>query len=184
MQFGYALGLLSCGLMYRFDIDTSTGYIVGILFLVGFAAGCTLQTTLVTMQNTAPEDLRAIITGARNTFRSFGGSIGLAAAGPIRNSVITTALLSIPSLTDEQRKQVISLGPSSILGDLDSETSILVLRAMRRGIQTVYLSFLPLMAVSLIAVMFVKQRRLSDEDYLASAELATVPVVLSSPPAE
>nr|XP_019042700.1 hypothetical protein I302_08405 [Kwoniella bestiolae CBS 10118]OCF21630.1 hypothetical protein I302_08405 [Kwoniella bestiolae CBS 10118] len=181
MQFGYALGLAGCGLMYRFDIDTSTGYIVGILFLVGFAAGCTLQTTLVTMQNTAPEDLRAIITGARNTFRSFGGSIGLAAAGPIRNSVISSALLGLPSLSDEQRQTVVSLGPSAILDELDLETRTLVLKAMRSGIQAVFLSFLPLMAVSLIAVVFVKQKRLANEDYLTdqNENLPPVPIVSS-----
>ncbi|OCF39737.1 hypothetical protein I317_06461 [Kwoniella heveanensis CBS 569] len=155
MQFGYALGLVSCGPLYRFDVDTSTGYIVGILLLIGFAAGCTLQTSLVTMQNTAPEDLRAVITGARNTFRSFGGSIGLAAAGPIRSSVIRTALMQISSLTEQQRSAIIALGPSAIIGDVDSNTRSLMLQAMKKGIQAIYLGFMPLMAVSLIAVLFV-----------------------------
>jgi hypothetical protein len=37
--------LAGLGLMYRFDTETSTGYIVGVLLLVGFSTGLTLQTS-------------------------------------------------------------------------------------------------------------------------------------------
>ncbi|RSH89546.1 hypothetical protein EHS25_002097 [Saitozyma podzolica] len=87
MQLGYALNLIGLGLMYRFDTETSTGYIVGVLLLVGFSTGLTLQTTLVTMQADGPEDLRAVVTGARNMFRSVGGAIGLVVASELLSAI-------------------------------------------------------------------------------------------------
>ncbi|GFZ44774.1 hypothetical protein JCM24511_02500 [Saitozyma sp. JCM 24511] len=165
MQLGYALNLVGLGLMYRFDTGTSTGYIVGVLLLVGFSTGLTLQTTLVTMQADAPEDLRAVVTGARNMFRSVGGAIGLVVASSARNMRARTDLASISQLSDVQRAKILSGGvASALVEDLSSDLVSAIRSAEASGFTVVFLTFLPLIAVSVLAVAFVKNVKLTTAD--------------------
>jgi hypothetical protein len=109
------------------------------------------------MQADGPEDLRAVVTGARNMFRSVGGAIGLVVASSVRNMRTRTNLVSIPQLSDVQRAKILSGGVASALDDgLSSDLVSAIRAAEASGFAIVFLTFLPLMAVSVLAVAFVK----------------------------
>jgi hypothetical protein len=112
---------------------------------------------LVTMQADAPEDLRAVVTGARNMFRSVGGAIGLVVASSARNMRTRTDLASISQLSDVQRAKILSGGvASALVEDLSSDLVSAIRSAEASGFTVVFLTFLPLIAVSVLAVAFVK----------------------------
>jgi hypothetical protein len=56
--------------------------IIGYLIIEGIGIGLTFQTTLVAAQATSPKKDRAVVTGARNFFRTIGGAFGLASMNP------------------------------------------------------------------------------------------------------
>jgi MFS family permease len=61
MVIGAAIGTISAGLFYTFDIDTSVGKWVGYQILCGFAVGGAFQTAIAVVQvNAAPEDMSSV----------------------------------------------------------------------------------------------------------------------------
>jgi hypothetical protein len=66
------------GLQTTFLPDISTSMIIGYLIIEGVGIGLTFQTTLVAAQATSAKKDRAVVTGARNFFRTIGGAFGLA----------------------------------------------------------------------------------------------------------
>jgi len=61
MVVGGALGAVSAGLFYTFNIDTSMGKWIGYQILCGFAVGGAFQTSIAVVQvNAKPEDMSSV----------------------------------------------------------------------------------------------------------------------------
>lgn len=46
MQLGFTIWFVAAGLLYRFNVDTSMGYVIGTLVIAGIGVGTTMQTSL------------------------------------------------------------------------------------------------------------------------------------------
>lgn len=68
--------------------------IIGYLIIEGVGIGLTFQTTLVAAQATSAKKDRAVVTGARNFFRTIGGAFGLASMNSSISADLTVSLRS------------------------------------------------------------------------------------------
>ncbi|KAE9405501.1 MFS general substrate transporter [Gymnopus androsaceus JB14] len=163
MQLGFTIWVVAAGLLYRFDVDTLLGYVIGTLVVAGISVGMTMQTSLVSAQAGAPSRDRAVVTGARNTARSLGGAIGLAACGTIRNSLTRMRLAQVPGISSQIAETVVTSGLSAVQGDLDAQTVAQLKSAVMYGIHGVYLSFIPLIASAMLLSWLVPNHRIFEK---------------------
>lgn len=95
LYFGGAMWCLGTGLKIMFDLDTSLGLLIGSNLIQGLGIGFTFQPTLLSLLNHSDSKDRAVVTGLRNFFRCFGGSVGLIIGGLIFNSIFRERLMGI-----------------------------------------------------------------------------------------
>ena len=62
---------------------------------------------MVAAQATSPKKDRAVVTGARNFFRTIGGAFGLAICGAIMNNILNAQLEAQPDISPELRETII-----------------------------------------------------------------------------
>jgi len=62
---------------------------------------------LVAAQATSEKKDRAVVTGARNFFRTIGGAFGLAICSAILNNTLSSRLAAEPSISPELRETII-----------------------------------------------------------------------------
>lgn len=62
---------------------------------------------LVAAQATSPQKDRAVVTGARNFFRTIGGAFGLGFCSAILNNTLASRLAAETSISPELRAQII-----------------------------------------------------------------------------
>ncbi|QRV95388.1 major facilitator superfamily transporter [Ceratobasidium sp. AG-Ba] len=163
---GFALWTIGAGLQSMFDLDTGKGELVGYLLLEGIGIGLTFQTTLVAAQASAPPQERAVITGARNFFRSLGGAIGL-------NAVLKKELAKIPGLSSKAVAAIIKLGPQAL-----EETAFdsAVRAAYMTSLHAIFILFVPIAGLSTIMSLFMKDVYLEgDKSVLPVAKTPTPP---------
>ncbi|KAL1742627.1 major facilitator superfamily domain-containing protein [Schizophyllum fasciatum] len=151
---GFALWLIGSGLESTFARGTSVGRIVGFLLIQGVGIGGTLQTTLVAAQAGAPGKDRAVVTGARNFFRSMGGAFGVAISNAILNNVIAKELPA--ALPSDIRDALLAGGSIDLPESVPADVAAGVYRAFEHGLHGVYLYYLPLVALCLIMSLFLK----------------------------
>ncbi|EIW73620.1 hypothetical protein TREMEDRAFT_13940, partial [Tremella mesenterica DSM 1558] len=75
---GALLWTLGLGLQILWKESTHIAVVLVILLINGFGVGWSLQTTMVAALATTPAPDRAVVTAARNFFRTMGGAFGLA----------------------------------------------------------------------------------------------------------
>ena len=98
---GFLIWTIGLGLQLLFTQDVSVGTIIGILIFEGIGLGPTLQSTLVAAQANSHPRNRAVVTGARNFFRTLGGAFGLAMCGAIFNNVLLKTVTNDPTIPAE-----------------------------------------------------------------------------------
>lgn len=76
--FGYGSWVLSCGLLLLWSETINIGVVIVVLLIMGIGLGFTFQPCMVAAQAQARKSERAVVIGARNVIRSFGGAIGIA----------------------------------------------------------------------------------------------------------
>ncbi|QRW09763.1 major facilitator superfamily transporter [Ceratobasidium sp. AG-Ba] len=170
---GFALWTIGAGLQSMFDLDTGKGELVGYLLLEGIGIGLTFQTTLVAAQASAPPQERAVITGARNFFRSLGGAIGLVVCTATKNAVLKKELAKIPNLSSKAVAAIIKLGPQALE---DTAFDGAVRAAYMTSLHAIFILFVPIAGLSTIMSLFMKDVYLEgDKNVLPVVKTPTPP---------
>ncbi|QRW05642.1 major facilitator superfamily transporter [Ceratobasidium sp. AG-Ba] len=158
---GFSIWCIGAGLQSMFGLNTSKGEICGYLILQGIGVGGTLQTTLVAAQASVDAQDRAVVTGARNFFRTLGGAIGL-------NAVLKRQLSKIPELAGETISKIIKSGPEATVGTSYEEA---VRVAYMVALHTVFVIFIPVAGLSAVMTVFLKSVHLpGDKDALPTTK--------------
>ncbi|QRV91572.1 major facilitator superfamily transporter [Ceratobasidium sp. AG-Ba] len=158
---GFSIWCIGAGLQSMFGLNTSKGEICGYLILQGIGVGGTLQTTLVAAQASVDAQDRAVVTGARNFFRTLGGAIGL-------NAVLKRQLSKIPELAGETISKIIKSGPEATVGTSYEEA---VRVAYMVALHTVFVIFIPVAGLSAVMTVFLKSVHLpGDKDTLPTTK--------------
>ncbi|KAI8654384.1 MFS domain-containing protein [Fusarium sp. Ph1] len=151
--FGFATWTLGAGLCLTFDRDTSPGAIIGPLMVIGVGVGCIFQPTLVALQAHSPKSRRAVIISNRNFFRCCGGAVGLAISAAILQAALRSKLpAEYAYLADSTYALPTDLEPGP--------SAERVYDAYMNASHTVFLMQVPMIGVSLIGCLFIRDQGL------------------------
>ncbi|CAE6389590.1 unnamed protein product [Rhizoctonia solani] len=148
---GFSIWCIGAGLQSTFGIETSRAKICGYLILQGIGVGGTLQTTLVAAQASVGKEHRAVVTGARNFFRTLGGAIGLVVCTTARNAELKKQLSKISDLAPELIPQIIKYGPEVTMSTSADGS---VRDAYAYALHTIFVIFIPIAGLSAILAAF------------------------------
>jgi len=177
---GYALWTVGQGLQTMITKHSSTGMIVGSLFLSGCASGLTFQTSLIACQAAVPRHDMAVVTGVRMFVRLFGSTITLAICATIINNTLRTALQPLNLSAD-----LISaiLNDPTIINPNSYSTSTITLSNVDRsaiimgyskGFERVFYFTVAYTGLATLAALFLIQhhelKRADDDDLKKAAE--------------
>ncbi|KZT29870.1 MFS general substrate transporter [Neolentinus lepideus HHB14362 ss-1] len=177
---GYALWTIGQGLQTMITKHSSTGMIVGSLFLSGCASGLTFQTSLIACQAAVPRHDMAVVTGVRMFVRLFGSTITLAICATIINNTLRTALQPLNLSAD-----LISaiLNDPTIINPNSYSTSTITLSSVDRsaiimgyskGFERVFYFTVAYTGLATLSALFLIQhhelKRADDDDLKKAAE--------------
>jgi hypothetical protein len=94
---------------------------------------------------------RAVITGARNFFRTSGGALGLAISTSVANNVFVKGLPA--GLTTSQLDGLKRNG-YSIPAGIDSTTAEAITKSYEKALHDVFIYFVPVLGVCLVVSFF------------------------------
>ena len=117
---GIAFMMLGMLLVSRMTAQTSYGWAVFSIVIMGFGLGNTFPVFTIAVQNTVPHSLLGVATSATQFYRSIGGALGLVALGSYMAGQFETSLST--SVTPEIREGV----PAELLSGLSSNPQSLV----------------------------------------------------------
>ncbi|KFA76887.1 hypothetical protein S40288_09296 [Stachybotrys chartarum IBT 40288] len=142
---GSAVASIGAGLLYTFDIGTSTGEWVGFQLIAGVGWGIGFQVPMIVAQGTcAPEDL-ASATAVILFFQTMGGALLLSAAqSAFANRMVSTLATTAPTVDP---MQVLDAGAGEIRTIFTDEQLPGILAAYMDGIQVA-------LAIAIAAVCF------------------------------
>ncbi|CAE6446435.1 unnamed protein product [Rhizoctonia solani] len=166
---GFSIWCIGAGLQSTFGMGTSKAKICGYLLLQGIGVGGTLQTTLVAAQASVGKEHRAVVTGARNFFRTLGGAIGLVVCTTAKNVELKRHLWNISGLSHELIPKIIKSGPQVVANASIHEE---VRGAYADSLQIVFVIFIPIAGLSTVLAAFLKPVFLpGDKDVLPIAKV-------------
>jgi len=161
---GFFLWTIGAGLQSTFSTHTPHAKIIGILIVEGIGVGCTIQTTLVAAQCAADKADRAVVTGARNFFRTMGGAVGLTIAGTVLDNLLNTKLDSMSDIDPALKSNIGTNGLTRLSGSVSQELLSRLRGAYSESIHFVYVMFIPVTCLALVSCFFMKDvRTISDE---------------------
>lgn len=159
---GLALLAVAAALFTTIDPTTSLVAIASYMTLAGAGLGCTMQVLILAVQNATQRGDLGIATSASMFFRSMGGAVGVALFGAILTSRLTTA---IPELLAERGIRLPDAGGSvrSELGTPDQIAGLpgpvreVIREGFTLGLDRIYVVTVPLVLLSLLAILAVKE---------------------------
>ncbi|WVQ80580.1 hypothetical protein IAT38_002685 [Cryptococcus sp. DSM 104549] len=152
---GALVWTLGLGLQIIWTQNSNIGMVLGFLEFSSIGVGWSLQTTLVAALATTPSPDRAVVTSARNFFRTMGGAFGLAVSNAIYNNVVSSHLSSLP-LSDATRDALLK----SALADLDTLTPselYSVRGAYAAGLRMCFVCFTAVAVLCIICGLLVRE---------------------------
>lgn len=167
---GYLMWLTGCGMTLAWRVDTSIGFIVGTLFMMGVGVGFIFQPTMVAAQANSKKAQRAVVISTRNVLRSFGGALGIAVA----SLIVTNSLLKeikVQLKEDNLPKAFLYSLTNSIYAKADTssltEAQVAVVAQMyMTAIKNYFYLSVPLLAICLFSCAFTNDHGLRCLDEL------------------
>jgi EmrB/QacA subfamily drug resistance transporter len=82
---------VATGALWLFTIDMGSSYVnlIGVVVLIGFGMGCITTPAIVTIQNSARDNMRGVATSTNSLMNALGQTVGVAAFGMLLNSALT-----------------------------------------------------------------------------------------------
>ncbi|WWD18349.1 hypothetical protein CI109_102799 [Kwoniella shandongensis] len=152
---GALLWTIGVGLQIIWTQKSNMGMVLGFLEISSIGVGFSLQSTLVAALATTPAPDRAVVTAARNFFRTMGGAFGLAIANAIYNNVVSSHLGALP-LTDATREMLLKSALSH-LHELSPSDLYLVRGAYAAGLRMCFVCFTAVAALCVITALMMRE---------------------------
>ena len=161
---GFATWIIGGGMLLLAARTTSKAYLSGCLILLGFGTGCTFQPTLVALQAHSPKSQRAVVTSNRNFLRSLGGAVGLAVSSGIMGNVLKGAL---PERLQGVAANTFALPDLATFSEADRAA---IEGAYASASRAVFVWCMPLLGLSLIGCVVVRDRGLQRKEDIVAAD--------------
>lgn len=177
--FGASVGMIGCGLLVLLEVDSPTSKKIGLLIPAGVGIGSLMQSCIIAGQLEAPKGPGGVImaTTLINFCRSFGGAL----SSNLADVVYSTSFLNHvkPALAKQPQAVINELANVDIEALINSTEAMdrlsLAARAflklqMMKAIRDTFYMNLGFAALTLIAVMFVTNKRLPEHIKLSKEE--------------
>lgn len=161
LYFGGAMWCLGTGLKIHFGLDSNVGLLVGSNLVQGLGIGFTFQPTLLSLLSHSDHKDRAVVTGLRNFFRCFGGSVGLIISGLAFNSYMRGQLNDL-DIDRDLIDSIISDG--SMIKTLHGEIKRQVLEAYLQGFRHIMIILTSLSGFMFILSFLARDNKNSEEE--------------------
>jgi hypothetical protein len=146
---GFFIWTIGAILKFTFLRTTTPYYFASVLATESVGLGCTLQLSLVAIQNyTSPADHIAAM-GLRNFIRAVGGAFGLVVSGVVLSNQLRHKLASLPFVDQRMIEELTSSAYRLKDAELSEEETDLVLKAYMEGLKFVFLFFAVSTAINL-----------------------------------
>lgn len=156
---GGVLTTIAAGLMYTFDIDTSTGKWIGYQILGGVGWGLAFQVPIITAQATAPIEDLAEVTAIVLFFQTVGGAFLVSASqSAFVNVLIKTMPYAAPGV---DATQVVATGATELRNVFTPEQMPGILVAYMHGLTATFIITLASVGLALVIGLFSKWKRLN-----------------------
>jgi hypothetical protein len=157
---GWSLTLISCGLFTLLSPETTTAQRVGYLLLMGVGTGILFPAIQFAAQAGQPDEDVAIATSTFVFLRSLGQTFGVAIGGAIfqnqwdKNMAGLIATNSIPQMFQVPGRE--AEGVVVYLPQLPPDVLAVAKQLYSDSLRTVWIFFIPLSALALIASLFMR----------------------------
>ncbi|KAK6459506.1 major facilitator superfamily domain-containing protein [Scheffersomyces xylosifermentans] len=160
--FGIVVGQINSrtGRYLSYSSESSIGFIVGTNIIQGCGIGFTFQPTLLALSANSDTSDRAVVTGLRNFFRCFGGSVGLVISGIVFNSLLKSNLEDI--IPSNVISSVIS-NPAFMKGLVGNDKE-LVFDAYLKSYKMVLYILVSTLGITLLSSILIKDNKIPDVD--------------------
>src|SRR3989449_327212 len=161
-------GLVSMGAGYymlaTFSVETTNQSVIEAMILIGLGLGITMQTFTLVVQNSVSREDMAVATSATQLSRSVGAAIGLAILGTILTQGMQSAMAKYLPASVLHQLQSSDRGATatavfdpSQLAHLPPAVAAAIRHGLADALHPVFLAGLPIIAVSFIATLFIKE---------------------------
>ncbi|KIW77236.1 hypothetical protein Z517_09682 [Fonsecaea pedrosoi CBS 271.37] len=158
---GFVLWTIGAGLKLLFSRTTGIGVYVVAALVEGAGVGFVFQPSLVALQALSTRPDVAVTTSTRNWVRALGSAVGVAVSTAIQYSV---TISSLPANLPTDVSSAVKAGTWMVDGPAPAWDNA-VLDAKMRGINRVFISFLPLIGLCLLGCLWIRDIPLrGDED--------------------
>ncbi|KAI0475980.1 putative transporter [Xylariaceae sp. FL0804] len=162
---GAAVATIACGLVYTFDLDTSTGRWIGYQLLAGVGNGLGVQVPIIIAQPTTRAEDMAKTTAILMCFQTVGGAFMQSAA---QAALVNQLLIKLPiTAPDVDPREVIATGAA----ELDAFGPKLngIRLAYVEGLKVSFAVGCASMGVAFLSSLFLRWRRVSSISATAAA---------------
>ncbi|KAI8929109.1 major facilitator superfamily domain-containing protein [Entophlyctis helioformis] len=154
---GGILIAVGAGLMSTLSATTPGGLRILFLLITGMGIGTSFQSIVIAAQASVSEKYLAIITSLSNFWQTIGAVIGLAVTSSIFNNKLTRPTLTLPPLAaDPTLIRDIRFVPTDALRDS-------VIDAYVQSLCVIFLCVVPFASCMVLASLFIKTDKLSEE---------------------
>ncbi|GHH64351.1 MFS transporter [Streptosporangium violaceochromogenes] len=167
-------------LLSRLHVDSPVALVAVHTAVLGVGLGASMQMLILAVQNAVPRSDLASATSGVTFFRTLGGAVGVAAFGAILSNRLTSELTARAtaahlSLPDGAAR---GLGSPEVIRHLPAPVLEMILEALTRAINTVFLVGVPIALLAAAAALLLKELPLrSSAAPAASAAAPTAPPV-------
>lgn len=148
-------------LLSTMGLDTPRVLTIAYMAILGTGIGLIMPVLTTAVQNSVPHRDLGTATSGINLFRQTGGAIGTALAGTLFTTRLHHQLLAElpPDLAGKASSQAASLTPQAV-EQMPPQLQHGVVAAVAGALPSVYLDFVPILAVAFVLAWFMKERPL------------------------
>jgi MFS family permease len=149
---GSAIGVVGCGLLSTFQVDTPAGKWIGYQILASAGLGIAIQQGFIAVQTVLSMDQVSIGVAAIVCFQSLGGAVFVS----VGNSILQNELLGAAAssqLPDIDIQAVIAAGVTRFRSIVPPEALPALLVAYNSALQKVFIAAIPLSGLAFVAAL-------------------------------
>ncbi|MGD9792601.1 MAG: MDR family MFS transporter [Acidimicrobiia bacterium] len=162
---GTAIMTFGLFLLSRFDVHTTRAVQSLCMMVVGLGIGLVMQVLVLAVQNAVDARDLGVATSASSFFRSMGGAFGVAIFGSVFNNRLDHYVAKAGSQLAGVDTAVLQAGPDA-LRTLPTDTKAAVVDAFAQALQVTFLAVMPVAAMGLVVVLFLKELPLRESAHI------------------
>lgn len=161
--------------MSTLGVDTPLWQVMAFMLLMGAGLGLSMQTLVISVQNSLPPRDMGVATSSVSFFRSLGGTLGAAVSlailfGSLASNIQDRARAAgLPAAVVDRFSSASALDDSSVIATLPAAVRQAVLEGFANSVSTVFLVIAMLLVPAFVLTLLVKEIPLRAQGGLAAA---------------